>query len=126
VLRVLQGIHDATTLHGESAVAVHVQPLFQGARRGATELWGTADDAQVILWDSLQENDKAWCEKDMASNTKWVILNLESQRKFRNSFFLSHFPSGHFPRATFQKKVLEPLSRTRHELNAMTLFLFFA
>ena len=50
-----------------------VQPLFQGARRGATELWGTDDGAQVILWDSLQENDKAWCEKFMASNTKWVI-----------------------------------------------------
>ena len=73
MLRVLQGIHDATTLHGESAVAVHVQPLFQGARRGATELWGTDDGNQVILWDSLQENDKAWCEKYMASNTKCVI-----------------------------------------------------
>ena len=71
MLRVLQGIHNATTLHGESAVAA--QPLFQGARRGETELWGTVDDAQVILWDSLQENDKAWCEKFMASNTKWVI-----------------------------------------------------
>ena len=70
VLRVLQGIHDATTLHGESAVAV--QPLFQGAKRSNRAV-GHRDGAQVILWDSLQENDKAWCEKYMASNTKCVI-----------------------------------------------------
>jgi hypothetical protein len=60
VLRVLQNIHGVTMLHGESAVAS--QPMFQGARRGETVLWGIVDDeAQVILWDSLEEADKVWC-----------------------------------------------------------------
>ena len=57
VLKVLQNIHGATTLHGESAVAV--QPMFQGAQREETVLWGTSHDAQVILWDSLEEADRA-------------------------------------------------------------------
>ena len=74
VLRVLQNIHGAKTLHGESAAAV--QPKFQGAQgaqRGGTVLWGKTEEAQVVLWDSVKEEDKAWCRKDMVSNTKWVI-----------------------------------------------------
>ena len=81
VLRVLQGIHNATTVNGESAIAV--QPLFLGARRGNRDLWGKTDDAQVILWDSLQEEDKTECIKQMASNTKWVVW--KTMRKDNNN-----------------------------------------
>ena len=47
--------------------------MFQGAVRGEKRLWGTAADAQIILWDSLGEHDKASCKEQMASNTKWVV-----------------------------------------------------
>jgi hypothetical protein len=88
ILRVLQGIHDATTVNGESAIAV--QPLFLGARRGNMELWGKTDSAQVILWGSLQEDDKAECIKEMISSTKWVVWKAKrkdddnpNERQFR-------------------------------------------
>ena len=81
VLRALQDINKATTVNGESAIAV--QPIFLGARRGNKELWGKTDDAQVILWDSLQEDDKAECIKQMASNTKWVVW--KAMRKDNNN-----------------------------------------
>ena len=47
--------------------------MFQGAVRGEKRLWGTAADAQIVLWDSLGEHDKASCKEQMASNTKWVV-----------------------------------------------------
>jgi hypothetical protein len=35
----------------------------------------------VILWDSLNEEDKAWCKERMVANTKWVVWKSKETAK---------------------------------------------
>ena len=71
MLRALQGVHGATRLQGESAVAA--PPFFANAGRGKKVFWGNNDGPTVFLWESLDEDGRQECERVMSERRDWIV-----------------------------------------------------
>ena len=53
MLRSLQAVFEATTLHGGTIVTA--APFFDTAKRGKIVFWGDGKGPEVVLWDTLDE-----------------------------------------------------------------------
>ena len=51
MLRSLQAVFEATTLHGGTMVTA--APFFDTAKRGKIVFWGDGKGPEVVLWDTL-------------------------------------------------------------------------
>ena len=61
MLRSLQAVFEATTLHGGTIVTA--APFFDTAKRGKIVFWGDGKGPEVVLWDTLDEEDRrSWKE----------------------------------------------------------------
>ena len=61
MLRSLQAVFEATTLHGGTMVTA--APFFDTAKRGKIVFWGDGKGPEVVLWDTLDEEDRrSWKE----------------------------------------------------------------
>ena len=67
----IQRIHSATTVQGESAVAA--PPFFHMAGRRQTKFWGDAEGPTVFLWEGLDDDGRAWCRKTTQTRKDWVV-----------------------------------------------------
>ena len=46
---------------------------FDNATRGGTELWGKLGGPTVYLWDTLTEEEKKTCNKQLERTKDWVV-----------------------------------------------------
>ena len=71
VLRKLQALNKARRIDGGTAITL--QPFFDNATRGGTELWGKSDWPTVYLWDTLTEEEKKTCNEQLEKSKDWVV-----------------------------------------------------
>ena len=72
VLRSLQAVFEATTLQGGTMVTA--APFFDTARRGKTCFWGEDDGPEVVLWDTLDEEEKREWRGTRGGRKDYIIV----------------------------------------------------
>ena len=72
VLRSLQAVFEATTLQGGTMVTA--APFFDAARRGKAGFWGRGEGPEVVLWDTLDEQEKAEWKETNGNRKDYIIV----------------------------------------------------
>jgi hypothetical protein len=61
ILRALKSVNEAKVVLGESAVTA--APFFENAGRPSKPFWGQQQGSKLVLWESLNEEDREACLK---------------------------------------------------------------
>ena len=72
VLRSLQAVFEATTLQGGTMVTA--APFFDAARRGKVCFWGRGEGPEVVLWDTLDEQEKAEWKETNGDRRDYIVV----------------------------------------------------
>ena len=71
LLRALKQVRGAKACIGESAVSA--APFFDSAGRPNQPFWGDQIGPRLILWESLDEDEKQECLKLMKTEGNWTV-----------------------------------------------------
>jgi len=71
LLKALQQVRGAKVCIGESAVSI--APFFDSAGRPNQPFWGDQTGPKLVLWESLNDNEKQECLTMMKTETNWTV-----------------------------------------------------